>query len=513
MSETSVSPESDGGLIRRGLAWKYAAEILNQLARIAFTFILARLLAPGEFGVAGMALVVSGFVLVFSDLSLGAAIVQRRTLSETHISTAFWVSVASGTAFTLAGIATAGAAAAAFDEPDVRDLFAAMSLAFLITSLGTTQAALLTRAMDFRSLELRNIIGTLAGGGVGVFVALAGGGAWAIVAQQLTFATVSTVLLWIASPWRPRFLFALDCLRDLAAYSAQVLGNSIAYIAQETTTTLLIGRLLGPAPLGLYTFANNAVLTPVRRVSLPLGQVLFPAFSRRQDDRGHIGSMWLKALSLSAAVMLPALAGLAVVAPEFVDVTLGEKWASLVPLIQILVWLGAMRALQGPTTAVVLAIGRPDLLLKFSCIGFVLAVASILLGVQWGIQGVAATLTVSAIAFGVVWIYFVGRIVRVSFVAYRLALSGIVQATIIMTVVVWAVRGILLRVGSPPGATLAACVMTGVLSYAVACRWRAPDSFAYFADLARRSARLTRHLSSAHDDPTNRIRPSDARYD
>ena len=502
--------EPDAMLIRRGLGWKYTAEGLNQLVRVAFAFVLARLLVPEDFGLAGMALTVSSFVLVFSDLALGSAIVQRQRLTEAHISTAFWVCVASGTFFTVVGIAVSGVAAAAFNEPAVRDLFAAMSLSFLITSLGAIQAALLMREMNFKALELRNISGTLAGGAVGVGIAIGGGGAWAIVAQQLTFATVSTVLLWLSTKWRPQLQVSGECLRELGGYSVQVLGNQAAYVGQETTTVLLIGRLLGPTSLGLYTFANNVVLTPIRRISLPLGQILFPAFSRRQDDPERIAEMWLKALALSAAVMLPALAGLAIVAPEFVSLTLGDKWSSLAPLIQILVWMAAVRALQGPTTAVVLAIGRPDLLLKFSIVSFVLACASILIGATWGIEGVAVVMTASAILFSVVWTYLVGRTIGVSFKAYRSALSGILQATIVMVLSTWAVRQVTLTIGNSEALTFLSTVATGALVYCAMCRWRARESFEYLVGVVTQvTARVRHYLGTIRRNNARRTQISD----
>ena len=366
MTEEAAPKASDSGLILRGVSWTFSAELVNQLARIGFTFVLARLLTPTEYGIAGMALVVSGFVFVFSDLGLGTAMIQRTHLSERDISTVFWASVASGAAFTVIGVGAAGLAAQVFDEPEVRDLFAVMSLTFLITSLGATQAALLTRAMDFRAIALRDFAGTFIGGAIGVYVAATGGGAWAIVAQQMTAISVSTVLLWLAVSWRPRLLISVQSLREMGGFGVTILGNRVINIVQQTTVPLLIGRFLGAQSLGFYTLANNVVLTPITRVTLPLGQVLFPAFSRHQDDPRRIGVMWLKSLSASAAITLPALAGMAVVAPAFVAVTLGSNWEELSPVIQILVVLAAMRALQGPMTAVVLALGRADMLVHIS---------------------------------------------------------------------------------------------------------------------------------------------------
>jgi O-antigen/teichoic acid export membrane protein len=485
VSDATARP-SDSGLIRSGVAWKIFAGVVTQVARVLFAFLLARFLTPSEYGLAGMALVVSGFVLAFSDLALGAALVQRKEITEAHRSTTFWITLAAGLLLTLLGIGASGLAAAAFGQPEVRDLFAVMSLTFVITSLSATQSALLMRSMDFRALELRIVIGTIVGGMVGVAAAVAGWGAWAIVLQQVTLSVVSTVLLWVATPWRPRFLVSMESLRDLGGYSASLLGNRLAYVAHETTTPLLIGRLLGAASLGLYVLAYNIVITPISRLTLPLGEVLFPAFSRRQDDYSEVGGLWRKALYLSAAVTLPALAGLVVVAPDFVPVTLGERWNDAVPVIQILVWVAALRALQGPSTSVVLGIGRADALFMYSIVYFAATIAAIVVGSHWGIEGVSYGIAFGTMALSVYWTYWVARQVGVSLRFLWAPLSGVVQATAIMTLATFGVREALVSAGTAAAARLAVCIAVGTAVYVLAARWRAPDVFAQLRELLRR---------------------------
>ena len=181
----------------RGLGWKAASQLVFQASRIAVAVILARLLTPHDYGLAGMVMVVGLFALVFSDLALGAAIVQRAHLTDEDRSTVFWASIAAGVFFTVTGIALSGPLASFYGEPEVRPLFAALSVSFLVTSIGSIQTALLTREMEFRRLELRQITATLCGAIVGISLALGGAGAWAIIGQQLTAVGVSTILVWL----------------------------------------------------------------------------------------------------------------------------------------------------------------------------------------------------------------------------------------------------------------------------------------------------------------------------
>ena len=277
--------------IRSGLAWKVASQVFRQLSRVAVVVILARLLTPEEYGLAAMVLVFSALVLIFADLALGAALVQREELNEADRSTVFWTSAAMGTLFMLLGIAASWPIAAFYGEPEVQPLFALLSVSFLVTALGTTQSALLNREMQFRSLELRMMAGTLVGGTAGIVVAAAGGGAWAIIVQQLAIAVTSTLLLWAFSPWRPRFTYSLHSLRSLGGFSLNVFGTRVLFYANRNLDNMLIGRFLGASALGAYAIAYNVMLMPLARIAQPIVEVLFPAMSRIQDDRRRMAAM------------------------------------------------------------------------------------------------------------------------------------------------------------------------------------------------------------------------------
>ena len=150
-----------------------------------------------------MVLVFSGFAVVFTDSALISALIQRRDLRDEDRSTVFWLSAGIGLVLMLGGIALAGPLAGFYGEPEIKPLFAALSVGFLVSALGTTQPALFLRDMQFRVFELRQIAATIVGAIVGIGIALAGFGAWAIIAQQFAEATISTLLLWYLAPWRP----------------------------------------------------------------------------------------------------------------------------------------------------------------------------------------------------------------------------------------------------------------------------------------------------------------------
>jgi O-antigen/teichoic acid export membrane protein len=490
MTETNGSEHVES-LVRRGAAWKFLSEIVTQVSRIVFAFLLARLLTPDEYGLAGLALIVASFVLVFSDLAFGAALVQRRVLSERDRSTVFWLGLGSGALLTLVGIGLAEPLALFFDQPELRGLVMATSLSFVVTALGATQRALLTREMDFRRLELRIMAATLIGGTVGVIVAFLGGGPWAIVAQHLGFIVVSTVLLWVVTAWRPRFMFSLQSVRELGGFSLKVFVNRILYVANEGTASVMIGRLLGTAALGLYSVAMNVVLVPLSRITIPVAEVLFPAFSRLQDERERIAALWLRALRLLAAITLPALLGLAIVAPDFVAVVLGDKWAEATPVIQALAIVGGFRALQGWNSSIVLGMGKAGILVWLSVASLIVTILAVIVGYPRGIVGVAVAYALLNSLIQIPYLYLAARLVGVGLRDVARALSGVLQATGLMGIAVYFARVGLVSLDTGPALRLVVLALLGTIVFAMAFRWRARP---------------------AYDDAVNQVRPHLRRF-
>ena len=204
-----------------------------------------------------------------------------------------------------------------------------VSISFLPTTLQMVPAVLFQRAMNFRAIGIRLLIATIGGSIVGVVVAALGGGAWALVAQQLAISFLSLAFLWILSDWRPHFMFSRQSLRNLGGFGGAVLGSRFLDYAQGNADNILVGRYLGAA-CSVYSVAYNVILLPIQRLFVPIQDTLFPALSRIQDDRPRMGSLWLRVIRVVGAVVAPCMLGLIVVAPDFVPVVLGDHWLDAV---------------------------------------------------------------------------------------------------------------------------------------------------------------------------------------
>lgn len=475
-----------GARVMRGLGWKALSIAVTQGTRVLVLILLARLLDPDDFGLAAMVLVVSGLVFILSDLSLGAALVQRPVLTEEERSTVFWLSIGVGVVLTAAGIAVSGLVADFYGDPAVQPLFIGISVTFLLASLGTVQEALMVRDMRFRQLEIRQVCAVLVGGVTGVAIALAGGGAWAIIGQQIALFATGAALLWITARWRPHLMFSMGRLKELGGFGGNVLGSRLLFFAPRNLDNLLIGRYLGPAALGAYALAYNVSQMPLSLVSGPLDQVLYPAFSRLQDQVARLRQAFMRALRLICAVVAPGFLGLVAVAPDAVAVVLGEQWDAAIPVLQVLLVVGLVQSLQALNHSVLQARDRTRHLMRYAVVFAVLTIAAILAGLPFGILGVATALLVVSLVIEPLYLAVVARALETSpLVLLRNLVPGLLAAGLMAGAVAAARLG-LAEIGVGAAARLVLCLLLGALVYPVLLWLIAPGVVADIRGLVRR---------------------------
>jgi O-antigen/teichoic acid export membrane protein len=476
-AESSAEPIPAAGLrgkVARGLGWKMLTQLVGQGTSTAVAIVLAHLLTPADIGLAGMALTFTGLAGLFTDFALGTALVQRATITEEDRSTVFWTTMAAGLACTIAGIALAPAVGSFFGTSAVVPLFAVLSLGFVLSAFGVTQTALLTREMDFRRLELRQIAATIVAAIVALVLAVRGVGAWAIIAQQVTAAAVGSLLVWRLSPWRPTRTFSRASVRSLGSFGVQTQFSRILGYLNLYADNLLIGRYLGSRQLGIYTVAYNVMYLPLARITIPIQQVLFAAFARLQDDPPRLGLAWLRGSRLVSAIAVPAFLGIAVVAPQFVPVVLGARWHEVVPVLQLLSVAGVAQTYQTLNWSVIQARGKPGLLLWFMIFSTAVTVGAFVIGLQWGVVGVAASYAIARwiVLVGNTWVTsHVTTLSPLLFVRRHADLAGI---ALVMAAAVYGVRVAL--AGAVPQALLLVLLSAlGALIYFGLVAWLARD--------------------------------------
>jgi O-antigen/teichoic acid export membrane protein len=472
-----------------GVGWKVATVAVVQVTRIVVGVILARLLVPRDFGLASMALLFVGVASVFTDLSFGQALIARREISERDRSTAFWTTLAAGAVCCGAGVAAAPLVADFFSTPAVSHLFAVTSILFLITAFSSTQIALLTRELQFRSLQLREMAGTVLGGVVGVVLAFAGLGAWALVVQALTAEGVSLVLVWRFSSWRPSARWSSESFRRLGSFAGKTSGARVLGYVNLNADNFLIARFLGAAPLGVYSVAYNVMFAPLARLATPIQQVLFPAFALIAADRPRAGAAWLRGSRIVAVITVPAFVGLAVVAPDFVPVVLGHRWHKAIPVLQLLCIAGLSQSFQTLNHSMLQALDRAGALLAFMIFSATLTVSAFAIGLHWGVVGVAAGFAVARTTVLPVFTTIVSRAAETRVLAFVGAVRPVLEISAAMGALALALRLGLEHVGPPAGLRLVVVVLFGAVAYLGLLVWREPALVREVWTLVRRRGR------------------------
>ncbi|WP_276320721.1 lipopolysaccharide biosynthesis protein [Phytoactinopolyspora endophytica] len=342
----------------RTLAWAFTMDGGGQILTLVVSFILAGLLGPRTYGVVAMALVYIAFVQMIQRQGMGSAIIQRKELTGRHLDTAFWLVLVVSAVLTSVSVVFAGWWAGVNDLPELKPIIIALSILIVIEALTTVQQALLTRHMKFRGLAARRLIGVGAGGALGIVGALIGWGAWAIVAQQLTTATVSLVVLWAVSGWRPRLRFSRSAARDLLGFSTGSFLSSVAIFANNRADVLLVGLFFGPLVVGVYQLASRLIDMVVTIASRPIQTVALPELSPYQDDPAEFARRLRRLMRVSAIVALPVLGIVAACADPLIGL-LGNEWNDAVVVLQVLSIVGVIRiviVIDGPLLQ---ALGRP----------------------------------------------------------------------------------------------------------------------------------------------------------
>jgi len=456
-----------------GLRWTALSQVLQQVLNLGCSVVMARLLRPEDFGILAMACVFTGVVYFVLDMGLTAALVQRRELRSVQISSIFWIDVLLGLVMTLVGWVSAGWIAGFYQNPAVQPVVMLLSCNFLVTALSRTQAALLTRNMAYRSLELRTFVSQLVAAIVAVGLAVAGLGVWSLVARIVVAGLVGTMLLWSISHWRPRLEFQAAEIRELVRFGNDVLvGNLLAY-ASRNADNLLIGRFVGATGLGYYSWAYNLMMLPIHRFTQVLASAAFPALAHLQDEPEKLQRAWFRGARLIGAVVIPSMVGLMILAPQVVEVVYGPQWLPAVPVLQVLCVNGIIQSLGRIDSTVLLALGKTRLRLKLTMVSVALAILAFLMGLPYGILGVAFAYTLVSTGTSVFSIWKTLQCLGASLSQYGQALRGVAVAAVGMGAILIA----LARLPLASGPLLLLEIVLAGSAYLLLLRWVATPTW------------------------------------
>lgn len=433
-----VGEGAEGGAgVGAGIRWGVIDQGVQVVVRLGANIVLARLIAPRDFGVVGLAVVVVNFALVLSGLGLGSALIQRRDLTPRHVTTAFTTSAAFGFVLAAAVAGAAFPAAAFFHEESLRTLLPVLAITFVFRGFELIPNDILLRGLRFRSYYLSSTIATIAASVLALVCGFAGLGVWALVVMMFSESLLAAILAWVfaikAGVWRPSIGFDRRSFQDLVGLSSYVTASQLVAYGNNNGDNLIVGRALGATALGYYAFAYRLMILPLQRFGGIISQSAFPALATVQDDPERLRSGYVTATRYVAAVCFPITMGIAVAAPLAVPVVLGEQWRPAIPTLQVLALSGPLLSLNRLTDALFRAIGKANWNFWLNLASLVVHVAAFLIGVREGILGVAVAFVVSTVAMIIPGLLMAARALRAPWTFLARPVAPIAAATIVMT--------------------------------------------------------------------------------
>jgi O-antigen/teichoic acid export membrane protein len=395
---SKIADESLAQSAFHALAWRYSGAIFQAGLQFAVGVTLARLLTPEAYGVVGMALIAIGFAKLVGDLGFGAAIIQYRDLTTTHVRTAFTGSILCGSLLFLLVWFFAPAISRLFNHDPLTPMLRVVGLSLIFSGMGVVSVALLRRQLQFRLLTIIEIISYAVGFGVvGVSMAMLGYGAWSLIAANIV---QPLCLLALAVPLGKQSIrpcFRIREYRDLCRVASGEMLNNVVNFGGENLHFFAVGKWLGASALGLFNRSFYLMQLPVMQFSFALWSVMFPLYSKIQDDIPRLGRAFRLTVSLTALLTVPVFFAMAIAPEVVIGGLFGEQWKPAAATFQILCLSGPFMAMMRVFGAVTNARGYLFSECGRQVIYLVFVAAALWFFFSFGLEGLALAVTLAVV--------------------------------------------------------------------------------------------------------------------
>jgi O-antigen/teichoic acid export membrane protein len=473
------------GQMLTGVRWVAGARVVSESLSIVSTIVLARLIAPPEFGRAVVALMIATVASVLASHAFASLLIQKDEIDDDEVRSAVALNVTLGFCLSMLVFGLAGPISA-LTSGDQAGLIRAVSPVCLLAGINAVPAAMLQRRLDFRRLSMMSVGSLLTQVVVSVgLAALAGFGASAIVAGALAAQVVSTAIAFSAAP-PPRPRVRLDAVRRLTSFGGPTALSNLVFTGFQNVDYAVVGARLSPASLAFYYRAFQYGVDYQAKISRILVDMAFPVYSRL-GALDEIRRVRARIVRVHAAVIFPLLAGYAALAPTFVPWLLGARWEPVVVPSQYLAVAGAVTAVLTGTGALILAMGRPRLVLGWNLVHLIVYGVVVYVAAPHGIVVVAAAVAVYYVAQGLATHWFLlRRVVGVPMRDLGRELAGPSCGCAALVLCAALLRSALAGAGLPPAVVLVVAGGTGLIAYLVCIRYLFSGIWADLMLLVRR---------------------------
>ena len=472
---------SVGRTTARAAVWAFVSMGGAKIITLAGLMVLARILAPGEFGLLAFALVYITYAETVGDLGSGMALVYWPDRREEAAQVTFAVNIVAGAFWCLSTILLAPAIADFFNSPDGTAIVRTLGFSFLIKYLGNTHDALARKDLRFRARAVPELGLALLKAAISIALAYAGFGVWSLVWGHLAGLTCWTIFLWMMVPWRPSLTLPRDLVKPMLRYGRGIIAVNIIASVLHHADLAIVGRFFGVTVLGVYQIAAKIPEATVIVLLWVVSSVLFPTFSKLNAAGGSLERPYLMATRYVSAVTFPAAVGLAFLARPLVLLFFGPQWISAAPILSALAAYAGLRSVTAHAGDILKATGRAQLLAGIAVMQAIVLLPALLIGARLSAVAVAAALAIVELFAAGAKLVIASRLIGVPLfkIGRSFARSAVAAAILAVYLLGWNYYSSDFRVV----AQVAGGVVGGGLLYAVALRLVDPTIFGFAWDV------------------------------
>ncbi|PWB24408.1 lipopolysaccharide biosynthesis protein [Flavobacterium sp. HTF] len=423
----------------KGIFWSAVDKFAVQIGQFIVSVVLARILLPEDFGLIGMLAIFIALSQTFIESGLGIGLIQRQVRSDIDFSTVFVFNLVVSSFFYLLLFFSAPFIAIFFNQPQLTDLVRVLGLSLFLNAIAIVQKTKLTIAIDFKSIAKSNVIAVFVGGLCGVLAAINGYGVWSLVIQSLVGALASSITLWFLSKWSPSILFSKKSFESLFRYGSKILLAGLYAQLLNNVYNICLGKFYPTASLGYYTRAKSFADLSAGTIVSVIQQATFPVLTTVQNDKEKLVSIYSRMIRMSAFLIIPLMTLIALLAKPIVILLLTEKWISLIPLLQWMVFARIFLPMSAINMNLLNAVGRSDLYLKVDLSKLPLIILAMIITIPLGVKAIIiGHVITSAMAF-IINAYLPGKLYGYGAISQLKDMLPVFVATVGMAVSVFAV--------------------------------------------------------------------------
>lgn len=445
----------------KGLFWSSVERFSNQGMSFFFSVILARMLAPSDFGIIAMITIFFAVAQSFVDSGFSNALVRKTDRREEDLSTCFYFNIGVGIVAYIVLFLIAPLVASFYNQPILSPIIRITGLGVVLNSLCVVQQALFTIKIDFKSQAKVTLSATIISGIVGVVLAYQGYGVWALVWQGVVLSLVRMGLLWLMSKWRPTTGFSKSSFNYLFGYGSKLLASGLLDTIYNNIYPIVIGKFYTPAQLGNYSRALSFAQLPSSNITSILQRVTFPVLSTIQDDIPRLQANYRRLLKLSAFIIFPLMTGLAAVAFPLIRVVLTPKWEGCSLYLQIICFALMWYPIHAINLNLLQVKGRSDLFLRLEIIKKIVGVCIMCITIPLGITAMCIGMVVSSLISLFINTYYTGKLINIGCLKQMRDLTPIFINSLIMGGIVY----FSIQISDNDILQLSLSIIVGVLSY------------------------------------------------